>query len=96
MVQTSRGLRLIHKAHAEFCFLFPILPPHGNGLHRDQTVDLRISGLVHHTHGSAAQFSHDLVPAKPLYLGILHVVLACSQIQPRNGRGSYMLAPSAP
>ena len=72
MVQTSCRLRLMHEAQTEFLFLVRLLAPQRDSLHRDHTVDLRIPGLVHHTHGPAAQLRHDLVPAKLLDLGIVH------------------------
>src|ERR1035438_391753 len=75
VVQTPRGLRLIQEPQAKFLFFFGFLSPKRNRFHRDQAVDLGIPGLINDTHSPAAQFSHDLVPAKPLALRILHRVV---------------------
>ena len=74
VVKASGSLRFVHEAQAEFLFLVRFLPPERDRFHRNQAIDLRVAGLIDHTHGSAPQLSDDLVAAKPRDLGILHGV----------------------
>ena len=74
MVKASGGLRLVHEAQAEFLFLVRFLPPERDRFHCNHAIDLRVPGLIDHTHGSATQFSDDLVAAKPRHLGMIHGV----------------------
>ena len=57
MVQASGSLCFANKPLPELFFLLGIVPADGERLYRDLPIDLRIARLVHHTHGTPAEFS---------------------------------------
>ena len=85
MYQPSGRLCLKKETFPVFAVLVAGLAKQGDGLKGYKAVDLGIARLVNHTHGSAAEFGHDLVPAQAFTFanghrlprrGILHVISA--------------------
>ena len=64
--------RFLRKAFTVLSLVACILAGKGNGLDCDIAVDLGVKRSIHHSHGTAADFGLDLIPAQRLQDGSSH------------------------
>jgi len=64
MLKPARGLCLNQETLAILLFFFGIQARQQDGLECNHSINLRIAGLIHHSHGAATDFGHDLISSK--------------------------------
>src|SRR5260370_3240771 len=64
MLKPARSLGLDQETLAILPFFFGIQARQQDGLECNHSINLRIAGLIHHSHGAATDFGHDLISSK--------------------------------